>query len=394
MITQEQVVAIVRAKGPVLPAQVSKEIGTNILIASAYLAELTDTKKILISRAKIGGSPVYYIKGQEHKLQQLYENLNEKDQRAFDLLKGQKVLVDAELSPLMRVALRNIKDFAVPLQVTYNEEKILFWKWYLLSNEEASEFIKTRLQPEPIAETKQESDAAADIQEKSAEVLKEKDAIREIKPISKPEQIQKERELTKEMKPISKIEVAQKEMLPATEQRAVSEQIPSRLKEEIPERKIEPEQRKIEPIQKTVKEEQRAAVEEKIIKEPRQDGLELKKAKPELKKIIKQQRGGDILAGKVSRYFASKGIEVIDKKAIRKTETDMVLKIPSVVGTLEYYCKVKDKKTITDADLSNVFVQGQVRRLPAMLLTTGELTKKAKELMGTDFKKCIVVNKL
>ncbi|MBI2655532.1 hypothetical protein HYX06_03865, partial [Candidatus Woesearchaeota archaeon] len=51
---REKIVDIVKSKGPVLPVQISKEIGTNILMASAHLAELTASKRLKISNVKVG----------------------------------------------------------------------------------------------------------------------------------------------------------------------------------------------------------------------------------------------------------------------------------------------------------------------------------------------------
>ena len=123
---QETIINFIRSKGPVLPAKVAKMLSTDLLLASAQLAELVDSKKLKISNTKVGSSPVYYIEGQEARLQGLYDELNEKDKRAYGLLKEKKVLKDDELDPLMRVAVRSIKDFAIPLQVTYNNQKLLF----------------------------------------------------------------------------------------------------------------------------------------------------------------------------------------------------------------------------------------------------------------------------
>lgn len=143
---QDRILSEIRTKGPILPAQIAKILNTNILIASAHLSELVDLKKIHYSHTKIGGSPVYYLKGQEPKLQQLSQYLNEKEKQAYSLLKEKKILKDIAQPPLIRVALRNIKDFAVPITVNHDNQKELFWKWYLLSNEEATEIIKSSLE--------------------------------------------------------------------------------------------------------------------------------------------------------------------------------------------------------------------------------------------------------
>ena len=70
------------------------------------------------------------------------------------------------------------------------------------------------------------------------------------------------------------------------------------------------------------------------------------------------------------------------------------MKVPSAVGDLEYYCKAKSKKKITEIDLNAVFVQGQLKKLPVLFLITGDLTKKAQELLTTELNKGIIVRKI
>ena len=147
MSNQELILNTIKMKGPVIPNQIAKVIETDILFASAHLSELVSSNKLKISNTKIGSSPVYYLPGQESRLQELYKYLNDKQQKAFGMLKEKKILKDDQLEPVIRVALRAIKDFAVPLQITINNEKILFWKWYMLSNDEAGTLIKLKLQP-------------------------------------------------------------------------------------------------------------------------------------------------------------------------------------------------------------------------------------------------------
>ena len=146
METRDKILEVVKAKGPVLPVQISKEIGSNILMASAHLAELTASNRLKISTIKVGGSPLYYLPGQESMLQRYVTNMNDKEKRAFDLINQSKILRDSEQEPVIRVALREIKDFAFPLNVTHNNNKEIFWKWYLTPNEEAEQLIKERLQ--------------------------------------------------------------------------------------------------------------------------------------------------------------------------------------------------------------------------------------------------------
>jgi len=165
----------VKAKGPILPVQISKEIGTNILMASAHLAELTASHKLKISAIKVGGSPLYYLAGQEAMLQKFTANMNDKEKKAFDLLSQNKVLRDSEQEPVIRVALREIRDFAIPLNVNYNNNREIFWKWHLTANDDAEQLIKSKLGIEKPVENKAEEKAKEEIQkEDQKEEIEEK----------------------------------------------------------------------------------------------------------------------------------------------------------------------------------------------------------------------------
>ncbi len=286
---RERIVEIVKTKGPVLPVQIAKEIGSNILMASAHLAELTASNRLKISTIKVGGSPLYYLSGQESMLQKFVGNMNDKEKKAFDLLSQNKILRDTEQEPVIRVALREIKDFAIPLNVNYNNNREIFWKWYLTNNEEAEQLIKQRL-----------------------EIVE--------KPIEK------------------KIEqTVQKQEL---------------------QQKIE--EKPIEAIKKEVKEKPKAR---KYKPREKEDGF--------LKEIMK--------------FFEKNKISMISSEIIkRNSEIDFIVEIPSVVGNLQYYCKARNKKRISDSDLSSAYVKGQLKRLPVLVISPGDLSNKAQEIIGKE----------
>ncbi len=294
--TREKIVDIVKAKGPILPVQISKEIGTSILLASAHLAELTASKRMKISNIKVGGSPLYYLQGQESMLQKFATNLNEKEKKAFDLLSQNKILRDREQEPVIRVALREIKDFAHPLSVSYNNNSELFWKWHLVSDEEASNLIRSKIEPS------------------------------------------------------TKISPSQKEIQKEEPKKELEQQ-----------KTLKPEQEKLKQtaIEKTDKKEK--------IRKPR-----IKNKEDEfLKDLIK--------------FFEKNSIKIINTEIIRKnSEMDFVLEIPSVVGSLQYYCKARNKKRIGDSDLSAAYVKGQFRKLPVLVLSSGELSTKAQEMLAKE----------
>ena len=291
METREKIVEIVKQKGPVLPVHISKEIGMNILMSSAHLAELTASKRLKISTIKVGGSPLYYLAGQEEMLQKFTDNMNDKEKKAYDLLMENKILRDSEQQPVIRVALREIKDFAVALNVKHDDNAEIFWKWYLTSNEEAEKLIKTKLEI-----------------------------------IDKPSDEKKVEE-----KPIEK---AQKEV---KEQKVEEKPVQKQLKEKKPVRKYKPREK-----------------EDKFMIE-------------------------------LSKFFEKNKIKVISSEIVKKnSEIDFIVEIPSVVGNLQYYCKAKNKKRINDSDLSNAFVKGQFKKLPVLVISPGELSNKAQEILAKE----------
>ncbi|MBW2977267.1 hypothetical protein KY331_00320 [Candidatus Woesearchaeota archaeon] len=275
MSTEDKIISIIKTKGPVLPVEVARAIETNILLASAHLSELVSRDRVKISNTKVGGSPVYYLKGQESRLQEFSKNLNNKEQRVYNLLKEKKILSDKDIEPSARVMIRKIKDFAIPFQVNFNDNKILFWKWYLLNEEEVHKEVEKLLYPQKEIEKKKET-----------------------------ERIEKEKEKLEK----KKIE----------EEKKKDEQEKQKLQ-----RKLEEERQKIE-----------------------QEKTRLQKS--EQKKIEKQKKlefEKDDFLNKLKIYFSNRKIAVIENNVLRKgKEIEFRIKIPSVVGEIEYYCQAKTRK--------------------------------------------------
>ena len=128
---KEQIHTYVSKNGPILPYPVAKEFKGTTLFISALLSELVSTKKIKLSKAKIGGSPLYYAPHQEDNLYgKLRSHIGKKQQEALDMLKDKHVLRDRDLLPVERVSLRDLPDFAKPVRLVLNNTEELFWKWH------------------------------------------------------------------------------------------------------------------------------------------------------------------------------------------------------------------------------------------------------------------------
>ena len=143
---KEKIVSILKLKGPVIPIQIAHETNLSILFASAFLSELFGEKRIKMSTMRIGSSPLYFLPGQEPSLEKFSSHLKSKEKDAYLLLKEKKYLKDSELEPAIRVALRAIKDFAIPFK---NNEEI-YWRFLTTSEEEIKNIFeeKQRLKEE------------------------------------------------------------------------------------------------------------------------------------------------------------------------------------------------------------------------------------------------------
>ena len=316
MSTNEQILDLVKQKGPILPVHVSKQINDNLLMTSARLSELLSNKKLKISSIKVGGSPLYYVDGQESRLQDYADNLGSKEKEAYKLLKEKKVLRDLVLEPAIRVALRMIKDFSIQLQVNYLDKTEIFWKWYLTQNSEAQEIIN--------------------------EALSKKEAIKQ-GPIE-----------TQKDDPAKKYQTS-----------------------------TNVEKQETRPIQ---------AIKQDAAKTPLLDKTSkiADKTKEELIKKPRQTTDRNYLLNKTNSFFSRNKINKVDEKEIKKNlEMDFIVELETSIGKAKYFCKSKNRKKISESDLSTAMIQAQSKGLPLIFITTGKISKKAMEMLNTDFKNII-----
>lgn len=136
----EKIIDILEQKGPSLPIQLATQIGISSLFISAYLSELSGEKKIKVSHLRVGGSPLYFLEGQEEKLEKFHTFLPPKEIEAFALLRQNKILKDSEQEPAIRVALRSIRDFAMGFKK--NDE--IYWRYFSASESEIESFLEPR----------------------------------------------------------------------------------------------------------------------------------------------------------------------------------------------------------------------------------------------------------
>jgi len=280
---KNKILSFLKTRGPSLPVQIAKQVEKSTIITSALLSELFAEKRIKISNLKVGGSPLYFLQGQESSLEKFYNYLPGKEKEAFLLLKQKKVLQDNKQLPPIRVALRRIKDFAFPLVLNQNNQQLIFWRYLTFPEEQAKQKI--------------------------LEIIK----VNKQKPLQK----------TKLQKPI-----------------------PSPT------------------LQKPTK----------------QEIIEIIKPKKRQKKSNQPKEKSDF-AKKVLYFLEKEDIELIEEKEIKKKEFNIIIRIDTDLGKIKFFCIAKDKKKITENDLRLVLQKAQNQKMPALIIYSGELSKKAKEYL-------------
>ena len=180
---KEKILSYLETNGPSLPVRVAKAIEMEPVFASAILSELLSTKKIKLSSMKIGASPLYLVPVIENHLEDHTENLKSIEKDAYLKLKKEKVLIDDEQEPAMRVALRNIKDFAKAFK--FNDK--IYWKYMFTPDSKIEEIIDPKEEVEEIVK-KEVKEISKDLKEKAEKIIEE----------GKTNEIEKEKEREKE----------------------------------------------------------------------------------------------------------------------------------------------------------------------------------------------------
>lgn len=177
--TKEQILSFIKSRGPSLPVHIARDAKLEPLFAAAFLSELYREQKLLMSHLKVGSSSLYLFQGQEPMLENFIQYLNQKEQEAFQLIRKEKIAYDEKLPPAIRVAIRSIKDFALPFYVTIENTQKLFWKYAFLSDTELPELLRNyNSHSEPLKQ-KEEEKKPEEVQVLVQEKVEKVDEIQE-----------------------------------------------------------------------------------------------------------------------------------------------------------------------------------------------------------------------
>ncbi len=357
---REKILEFVTRQGPVLSTDVAKEFRIDSMFAGAYLSELVKDKKIHISNTKVGSSPVYFIKSQEEKLQDYTKYLDQKEQRAFEMLKAKRVLWDKELDPVMQVAMRHIKDFAIPLRVNKTE---IFWRFYLYEQEEAINAIKQILMK--IEKQKEMTEELQKpVQKMPQKISQTKQAVKQ-----EPQKIsRKEKEVRQEIRPELKKEEVRK-----TSEINLDDQ--KRLMREILREELEIEKKKLEKEFKEKLEFEKRAL---LAQHSKQEKLDIREVQ-------------DLFFLGIKKRLIEMKINIVSFDILKaEKEAELIVEVPSAIGHITYFCQAKNRKRCTEKDLEEISSKSREKGFPALLICGG-LTKSAEENAGKNFKNVQIV---
>src|SRR3989344_1514238 len=187
---KEEIIYRLKINGPSLPVHIAKWISSSILFTSAFLSELTSEKRLKMSHMRIGSSPLYFTEGQESMLEKFSQHLKSKEAEAFGLLKEKKFLKDSEQEPAIRVALRQIKDFAIP----FKKEEYLLFRFFTVPEAEFIEIQKptVTITALPVEMMKKNAEAVIENEALILEGNKEPKEPVQVIPAGKPKKREKE----------------------------------------------------------------------------------------------------------------------------------------------------------------------------------------------------------
>lgn len=336
---KSRIIEIIKKRGPSLPVQIAKEVQMNSLFVSAFLSELADDKRIKVSTLKVGGSPLYFLEGQETQLENFFKFLHSKEYEAVQLLKENKILKDSSQDPAIRVALKSIKDFAY----NFKNDDELYWRYLTITEQE----IRDRF-----SEKKSETITINEPVQKPIElkpiITQQESIIENNKTFEKEKKIGVQKEKTEE--PIIKTQL--------------SEDLKQKVKDNLEEKPRE--KPKKEHIKKTIQEKKEILVFYNplaIKPEPKPE-----KIRPKSEFVLNTMA-----------FLEKTGFKILEEKEFSKKEYLCLAETNTDLGPVAFLTISKDKKSVSDSDLDNLLRKAQSIPLPALYLAPGELTKKAKE---------------
>jgi hypothetical protein len=100
----------------------------------------------------------------------------------------------------------------------------------------------------------------------------------------------------------------------------------------------------------------------------------------EMKNIVDEPKKEDFI-GKGMDWIRLEGLDIIEELSSKRNEVELLIKARTHFGMANFYVKIKQKKSITEADLIAVYAAAMEQRCHGVLLTNGQLAKSAEAFL-------------
>jgi hypothetical protein len=327
-----------KIQGGALPVDVASKLGVDSFLANAYLSQLVDSGKIVRSNQRIGGANLFFMPGQEK-------------------LAESKIISILEQSKKTAKMYAHEGESQRPVSSEVEQKRVAFAeKLKEIESKESKGKARKLVTPNAIPE-----------QGHKVMPITIKHVSQEVGAIP-------ERAVGGLMMPKHKLEPI---IEPVVKEPEPEEAKPAIIKEEQakePEEEI-PETDEVQYNELEIK--TGLELEQKQLEEPKSEIRNVLE-KTFHKKPEKPMEPGPVVNAALAMLVDS-GAEIIGKDLKRKgKDADIVVDIPSKVGNIKMLAIVRDKKTITEADLSMAYTEGTNRKLLVLFCTQGKMTKFAK----------------
>jgi len=167
---KEKILELIRKMGPIVPTDISKELGIDSYVASAIISEMVKDGLVLLTRKKMTTGPLYFIPGQEEMVRdRLRSVLKIPEINIIDFFSKNKLVSRDNLEPQQRYMVEELNDFIKPLVLKIGGEDKVFYRHYSVS--EADVIEKFNKWQQEVSGSQKPKVASIEGQEKDAEGL-------------------------------------------------------------------------------------------------------------------------------------------------------------------------------------------------------------------------------
>jgi len=354
----DRILELVQKIGPVLPVDVASKLGLDSFLASAFLSQLADSGKIQVSKERIGGSQLFFVPGQESTAEQKTKALLEASRKTARMY-AKNVPENPEVQ-------KKRAEFATKLQEIEAKEKD--------AKKRQSKIVEPFATPQPGHKVipitiKHVSQEVGPIPERAVGGLMmprtEEQRRAEAKRTELPERSEKPKlEIPKIAEPVKEAaKLVEKEPEPVVEE-------------------VHYEAPKLEPIRSTEepKSEDKAEYEDSASPAAQgKSGIREAIEKKFLKKPEKPVEPSPLVDAAMA-MLVDAGCEIIGTDLLKKgKDANIVFDLPTKIGNIKMLACIRNKKSISEADLSMAYTEGVNRKFPyVVFVTNGAMTKSAQ----------------